>query len=104
MRKLLITFICVLLTSPLAAFHTGLPIEGFEYGTIELDNINLDAYSESIVLSTEELILNVGDLVYIKIGHRVGSHPYGYDYARPIFMDIDDYSRNEVGGRGSIFV
>ena len=106
MRNLLNTLICILLTSPLAAFDIAL--EGVEFGVLELDDINFE-YSgyenPNFVLSPSEVILNEGDVVQIlDIGQRLGTTSYDYNIGFANFENINDASQYVIGDEGAYFV
>jgi hypothetical protein len=106
MKKLLNTFICILLTSPLAAFDISL--EGVKFGVLELDNINLEdsgSGTPNFVLSPSEVILNEGDVVQIlDIGQRLGTTDYDYNIGFANFENINDASQYVIGSEGAYFV
>jgi len=106
MRNLLNTLICILLTSPLAAFDISL--EGVEFGVLELDDINLEGSgygTPNFVLSSSEVILNEGDVVQIlDIGQRLGTTSYDYNIGYANFENINDASQYVIGDEGAYFV
>ena len=66
MRKLLNTLICILLTSPLAAFDIAL--DGVEFGKLQMTTTQSNwtvTGSETIELLSEAVILNQGDVLQI---------------------------------------
>lgn len=67
MRNLLNTFICILLTSPLAALDIGL--EGVEFGVLQLGAAEIHSYQTTVdgdnVFNDVELVLNEGDILQI---------------------------------------
>jgi len=107
MRNLLNTLICILLTSPLAAFD--ITLEGVEFGTIELENINSPAnYNPTTIVSGARLVLNEGDVVQIL---DVGTNGMIISYdgitgsnCMAIFTDINDSDKAVFGQEGAIFV
>ena len=108
MRNLLNTVICILLTSPLAAFDISL--EGVEFGTIEIENINLPADQNAIsMVSSARLVLNEGDVVQIlDVGSNevIVGNTYNSDTTScmAIFTDINEPDKAVLGQEGAIFV
>lgn len=103
MRYLLNTLICILLTSPLAAFD--ITLEGVEFETIEWENININEYRTGI--SPNFITLNEGDVVQVlDIGNKVSPGAYNDtgSYCVAIFEDINSPSKNVINIAGAIFV
>ena len=66
MRKLLNTLICILLTSPLAAFDIAL--DGVEFGKLQMTTTESTwtlSAQETAELVSEAIILNQGDVLQI---------------------------------------
>ena len=74
MRNLLITLICILLTSPLAAFDIGL--EGVEFGSLNM-SITDSSWPGGTEYLTEPLILNNGDVLQV-LRLRTGDYEFNY--------------------------
>ena len=62
MRKLLNTYICILLTSPLAAFDIAL--DGIEFGKLQMVTTQ-PTWSGGTEFLSELLILNEGDVLQV---------------------------------------
>jgi hypothetical protein len=73
MKKLLNTFICILLTSPLAAFDIAL--EGVEFGQLQM-TYSGDTWSEGTDYLSEVLILNEGDVLQVL---RFSNNSWSFD-------------------------
>ena len=84
MRNLLNTLICILLTSPLAAFDISL--EGVEFGKLQMTTtqstwvINV---SETVELLSEAIILNQGDVLQILRNSPENHLVITYSYLHP---------------------
>ena len=83
MKKLLNTFICILLTSPLAAFDISL--EGVEFGFLQLklgEDWSLAFNSEEVEVVSETISLSEGDIMQV-LDFNYGTTGFNPEYISP---------------------
>jgi hypothetical protein len=105
MKKLFNFLFCALFASPLAAFDISL--DGVEFGTLEWEDIYIDAYNTNSGISPNFITLNEGDVVQVlDIGNKVTPASFNDEgsYCSAIFEDINNPSKNVIDGEGAIFV
>ena len=98
MRKLLNTYICILLTSPLAAFDISL--EGVEFGFV-LMSLDKNAYATGDEALSETVSLSEGDVMQVLQVTR-GEYYFMQGYTYPQIYITSNGLITDMGGAGYI--